>query len=130
MQYRGYFYTPITSQYTFNFTKINAIAILGTGSKAVSGWTRANEDDEEYYVTTTGVGSFIFNTTIQAGTYLSSRVQHSDAAFNGASLMVNIYDSSGNYCVVDETPSNYFLHSSCGSNVASEFPAWGSEGAQ
>ncbi|KAK6499949.1 hypothetical protein TWF481_010305 [Arthrobotrys musiformis] len=49
LNYRGFFYSPNTTTYTFRLSNADDYAGFWTGSKAQTGWTRANEDGESTY---------------------------------------------------------------------------------
>ncbi|KAF3922388.1 hypothetical protein AA313_de0203387 [Arthrobotrys entomopaga] len=127
MQYRGYFYAPVPSTYTFYVSQINDIVCLWLGQKALVGFNEANADDCGVYVRGIGAANFTFQYTVtEPGTYVPIRIQHADGG-NGGSFQINVMDSNNVYYVRDLESSPYLVFQSCDGTSAPSFPPWGAE---
>ncbi|KAF3907055.1 hypothetical protein AA313_de0209499 [Arthrobotrys entomopaga] len=125
MMYRGYFFAPKNSYYTFNVTEIKDLVYFWTGSKAIDGYTKANVDGSG--IAAQGGTNFTAQIYIAAQTYLPIRFQHADGGTSG-SFQLSVQDSDGVSYAQSLTPSDNFVVNGCSAaDNAPIFPAWASE---
>ncbi|KAF3901499.1 hypothetical protein ABW20_dc0105075 [Dactylellina cionopaga] len=124
LNFRGWFYAPKSSNYTFNLFNVDDYACLWTGSKAVVGFTAANNDTCAQY----GAAQGHYVTYITAGSYLAFRLMYGNGGSVGA-FNLTITDIYNTVYVQNGVPSPFWVKESCdGTRAAYPYPdPFGSE---
>ncbi|CAD0093002.1 unnamed protein product [Aureobasidium mustum] len=120
----GYIFAQSSGTYTFTLTQPDDIALLWLGSKAYSGWTRANADATAVIV---GRPSASATVDLVQGQYLPFRVVFGQAQ-GAVSFYLTLTAPDGTVILNSDTPDSPFLvQFSCDGTSAPAFPAFGSE---
>ncbi|KAF3934593.1 hypothetical protein ABW20_dc0101029 [Dactylellina cionopaga] len=126
LNYRAYFYSPISTTYTIKVYHADNWAGFWT-TNAVTGWTRANADGTSIWDPTTFISSQSqIQVAIPAETYYPIRfVIGSFAGFVSYNFEI-VDEAAGLYYVKYGTPSPYLVSAVCDNSVAA-FPPFGAE---
>lgn len=131
--HRGFLFARQSGTYTFTSASSDDITFLWTGSKAVSGFTRANADIiQSYYATTNSQGQTVqqntpvsFSITLTQGQYLPIRIQWADAGPPGE-LNMNVTGPDGGFRIRRGQALQDVVDAGCGGTNATTpaFPVW------
>ncbi|KAF3927900.1 hypothetical protein ABW20_dc0106239 [Dactylellina cionopaga] len=126
LNYRGYFYAPVTSTYTFVIFNGDNWAGIWLGPKAVSAWTRSNADATTIWNPTTSFAPpSQYHISLTAGSYTPFRLII--GSFAGAvSYKLLVVDAQGNTYIEYGVTSPYLVAFDC-DETAPPFPAFGDE---
>ena len=122
-----------TGYYSFNIPYADDVMFTWIGSKALSGWTRANADLMNYWYS--GIQNASPSTIayyLTQGSYTPIRVQWANGGGDG-NLQFNIYNPDGSYSLSSTLWANSgymspdIVTQPCNSSLGAAFPAWGSE---
>ncbi|KAK6329614.1 hypothetical protein TWF730_006161 [Orbilia blumenaviensis] len=113
LNYRGFFYSPNTTTYTFRLSDADDYAGFWTGPKAYTGWTRANRDGESMYRAPANppVVSSI-QVDLAAGEYIPIRIIFGNRGGAGK-YTFEVFDSAGFSYVEYGVASPYLVSYSC-----------------
>ncbi|KAK6533815.1 hypothetical protein TWF694_002744 [Orbilia ellipsospora] len=128
LNYRGYFYAPATSTYTFSVTDADDIVLFWTGTIAQSGWLRTNENGESTWTGTTTPITANFQIDLNAGQYLPLRVMYANRG-GGGKYTFEVWDNAdpSNLYVKYGTASNLLVSHSCDGTAPAFTEAFGQE---
>ncbi|KAK6513562.1 hypothetical protein TWF506_008001 [Arthrobotrys conoides] len=110
LNYRGFFYSPNTTTYTFRISEADDYAGFWTGSKAQTGWTRANRDGESTFADPPVVTQI--QVALTAGRYTPLRLIYANRGGPGK-YTFEVFDSGGFSYVEYGAPSPYLVSHSC-----------------
>ncbi|KAF3133674.1 hypothetical protein TWF569_010368 [Orbilia oligospora] len=113
LNYRGFFYSPNTTTYTFRISNADDYAGFWTGSRAQIGWTRANEDGESTFRAPADppqVGQI--QLALSAGEYTPLRIIFANRGGAGK-YTFEVVDSGGFSYVEYGSASPYLVSHSC-----------------
>ncbi|KAF3922620.1 hypothetical protein AA313_de0209592 [Arthrobotrys entomopaga] len=128
LNYRGYFYAPTTSTYTFRVTNADDIVLFWTGAIAQSGWLRANDNGESYWSNGGNPITADFQVNLNAGQYLPLRVMYANRGGGGQyTFQVWDNDDPSNLYVKYGTASNLLVSHSCDSTAPAFAEPFGQE---
>ncbi|KAK6544349.1 hypothetical protein TWF694_001050 [Orbilia ellipsospora] len=126
LNYRGYFYVPKTSNYTFRISAGDNFSGFWIGNNAFSAYSRSNVDATSIWNgTVSSLG--VVTRSLQADTYLPLRVML--GSWGGTvQYIMQIYDADGTYYVQHGVASPYLVYVGCDTDEAPPYNAWGQEG--
>ncbi|EPS45082.1 hypothetical protein H072_930 [Dactylellina haptotyla CBS 200.50] len=127
LNHRGYFYAPGSATYFFQAYRADNYGGLWTESKAISSWTRENEDGESTCCSgdqwTSGAIVAIY---IDQPTFIPLRFMLANWA-GAVHANFDIYDDNGAYYARTGLRSRYLVRFACDDSVALFPDPWGSE---
>ena len=125
VNHRGYLFTHQAGEYTFSIPPGDDITLVWVGSKAYSGFTRANADVIRSYGTAAPLD---FKQTFQQGEYVPIRIIYANAAGPGT-FVAEIKAPDGTVIIGAGTTkeSPYLIQYSCDRVEAPKFSPYGSE---
>ena len=125
VNHRGYLFTQQAGEYTFSLPPGIDIALVWVGSKAYSGFTRANADVIRVWGTTAPLD---FKQTFQQGEYVPIRIIYANGSGPGT-LVAEIKAPDGTVIIGPGTTkeSPYLIQYSCDRVQAPKFAPYGSE---
>ncbi|KAK6541083.1 hypothetical protein TWF694_008459 [Orbilia ellipsospora] len=128
LMYRGYFYAPVDSTYTFKVVLANDFAAIWTGPTAYSGYLRSNANIVAQSAAGTGVATNVaFTKTITAGTYLPIRIIAANGDAGDGALYLSITDAAGTVYLSTAVDSPYIIQRGCTGDSTPSYPLWGHE---
>ncbi|TIA77337.1 concanavalin A-like lectin/glucanase [Aureobasidium pullulans] len=128
-----YLFASQTGYYSLNVPYTDDIQFVWVGSKAVTGWTRANADITQFWssqIATQTPQTLAYYLTV--GTYLPIRTLFANGGGQG-DLRFNIYAPDGTSVLSSNAGQNSGVSSvdivefPCNSALGAQFPAWGKE---
>ncbi len=125
VSHRGYIYAKAAGEYTFTIPICDNDAMLWVGPKAYSGFTEANKDIAQGWVSTGGQ-PVAFKMTLERGKYYPIRLIFTNWGGPG-NLAFEIKAPDGSV-ILDSTTgaSEYLVRFSCDETSAPKFPPFGS----
>ncbi|KAK6527390.1 hypothetical protein TWF281_010570 [Arthrobotrys megalospora] len=113
LNYRGFFYSPNTTTYTFRLSDADDYAGFWTGSKAQTGWARANEDGESTFRAPADPPVVAqIQVALAAGEYTPLRIIYANRGGAGK-YTFEVFDSAGFSYVQYGVASPYLVSHSC-----------------
>lgn len=133
VSHRGYIKASAPGAYTFQFSNIDDIVLIWTGTNAKTGWTRGNADAVAYWNQpspgqTSGQGSATAKYTLAKGQYLPFRIIYANGGGPFA-FDVTVTNPKGATILGSSSKPNSGVEiQSCSNNKAPMFPyAFGQE---
>ncbi|KAF4438040.1 hypothetical protein FACUT_5203 [Fusarium acutatum] len=123
VNHQAFLYAPDTGDYTVTIPNSDEITLIWFGTKAVSGWTRANADLEQDYP---GGTSKSFTVHLTAGTYTPFRLLWANAQ-GDLNFIAQVQAPDGTVIVNgDGSDNRYFVRFACDESTPS-FPPFGDD---
>ncbi|KAF5671929.1 hypothetical protein FDENT_10775 [Fusarium denticulatum] len=123
VNHQAFLYAPESGDYKVTIPNSDEITLIWFGSKAISGWTRANADLEQDYP---GGTSKSFTIHLTAGTYTPFRLLWANAQ-GDLNFIAEVQAPDGNVIVNgDGSDNRYFVRFACDESTPS-FPPFGQE---
>ncbi|KAK6540593.1 hypothetical protein TWF694_007988 [Orbilia ellipsospora] len=125
MGYKGYFYAPISQNYSITLGIIDNWAWDWWGPLAYAGWNGTNAYQSFYDNYATGVTDTI-SLYIEAGTYLPVRISHENGG-GPEQIHWTIKGQDNIGYVQYQVASPYLVYEACSPELAPAYPPWGNE---